>query len=208
MFANLNGPATVREPGYALRTILSYVSDILLDQSPWLNHQTACSYPSPWVNSSHYPSPKPENFTNNNIVDFIGIYGSKLLPDVKISVKVNDVANKYLWLEMNRIKGELVPTADVNAFRFKMVEPWEYAVERVVGVNQVITYPVNFTRSGKGTVESFNLTFSEKEVIIYRKNWRFMSRGNNQDGISMSGSIESSLLYIMSLLLLTMVMLN
>ncbi|XP_060605765.1 uncharacterized protein LOC132758228 [Ruditapes philippinarum] len=43
VFANVDGPGTVASPTYALRTILSYVSDILLGQTPWLDFETACS---------------------------------------------------------------------------------------------------------------------------------------------------------------------
>lgn len=196
VFANLNGPGTAGAPGYALKTVLSYVSDILLRQPPWLSTQTACSYPSPWVNSTEFSSSDLVNYTNKKINDFVGTYGNKLLPDITIYIKERGTAERYLWLEMNRIKGELVPTADDNLFRFKMVEPWEYAIERVLGENFVITYPVNFTRSASGTVQSFNLTFGYKEIMMYRKNWKFLG------DTSMSRSIHSSFLFVLSLFLL------
>ncbi|XP_045161602.2 penicillin-binding protein 4-like [Mercenaria mercenaria] len=197
VFANINGPGTVRDPGYALKAVLSYVSDILLSQTPWLNIETACSYPSPWVNSSFSidTNPEPDNFTNDRLDDFVGKYGNELLPDITISVKERGSENEYLWLEMNRIKGELLLTADVNVFKFKMEDPWEYAIERVLAENLIITYPIEFTRSEDGVVESFNLTFSQKEIMKYRKNVMLVTEAD----ISMSKRVQCSVVLLVSL---------
>lgn len=178
IFASVNGPGTVKTPGLALKTILTYVSDVLLEQTPWLNPETACSFPSPWVNSSKTSVNLPaDNFTNDKLTDFEGTFGNELLPDIKISVKERDEDAKYLWLELNRIKGELILTADEDKFRFKMVDPWEYAIEREF-MGLYITYPVEFERSENGDVESFDIQFSDKDVMKYIKGVRFMDAIN------------------------------
>ncbi|ESO88438.1 hypothetical protein LOTGIDRAFT_165563 [Lottia gigantea] len=48
IFAAVNGPQT-REKTHAMRTIMSYASDILLGETPWLNYSTICTFPAPWA---------------------------------------------------------------------------------------------------------------------------------------------------------------
>jgi hypothetical protein len=74
------------------------------------------------VNNTQYSGPETINYTNDRIDDFIGTYGNVLLPDIALSVKERDQDDRYLWLEKNGIKGELLPTAKVNDFQFKMTD--------------------------------------------------------------------------------------
>lgn len=174
VFISINGPGLPSSASNAQKTILYYISDLLLDQPTWLNLQTTCTFPKPWNNFSldDYDTEKPpNNFTNNKLEQFVGIYGSLLLPDVKISLRNRDKKSPFLWLEMNRIKGELLLTAEESEFQFKMVEPWEYAIERVVTKYTVVTYPLKFLKND--TVYAFDLVLSPKEVIRFRKDVRY-----------------------------------
>lgn len=204
IYASVNGPATAQEPGYALDTILYYVSDILLGETPWISQGTVCTYPSPWVNSSQGSDtvPAPDNFTNENLADFVGTFGNKLLPDIRLSLKERDSGEAYIWLEMNRIKGELLLTADSDQFRFKMVEPWEYAIERIFSEHLILTYPVEFKRSDNGVVESFELKLSITDVMNYQKNVRF----EMVDNLSRSKCVEGSLKLMLVLLAINVIM--
>ncbi|KAK6173053.1 hypothetical protein SNE40_016587 [Patella caerulea] len=47
VYAAVNGPQT-REKIYALRALMSYASDMLLGEEPWLNDTTVCTFPAPW----------------------------------------------------------------------------------------------------------------------------------------------------------------
>lgn len=146
--------------------------------------------------------PEPDNFTNENLADFIGSYGNMLLPDIRLSLKERELGETYIWLEMNRIKGELLLTADSDQFRFKMVEPWEYAIERVISDHLIVTYPIEFNRSDNGEVESFELKLSTTDVMEYKKSVRFDTGGE----LSRSGCVECSLNLVLVLLGINIIM--
>ncbi|WAR18796.1 PBP4-like protein [Mya arenaria] len=177
VFASVNGPGLPSVSSQGLQAILSYVTDLALDIAPWLNLTTGCTFPAPWRKPFSFHIDPPEILTNDNIEDFTGMYGNALLPDITIHVNTSHDKRQILWLEMNKLQGELFPTTSNDSFTFKMVLPWEYAIERVLNENFTIQYPTDFFRDPiKGQVLGFNITLSGKnDVMTYRKCARFLN---------------------------------
>ncbi|KAL4229793.1 hypothetical protein ACF0H5_010184 [Mactra antiquata] len=197
IFVSVNGPALPKTSSYAEQTILYYISDILLGDKPWLDLETTCTFPKPWtkigVEDLDIPQPS-NNFTTTNLTRFIGNYGNILLPDIKVSIREGDVDPPYLWLELNRIKGELLPTEDEYAFKFKMVDPWEYAIERYLTKTVIIKLPLHFITMDE-VVSALEFTFGPKEVIRFEKNAHFMPVSS-----SVSHAVQLSMMFLTSVI--------
>ena len=146
---------------------------MLLGYEPWLNRDTACTFPSPWENSTTFPLPPYEMITNENLTDFVGTYGSHLLPDVTISMANNSAPDSSLRFDMNRIRGFLFPTDKEEQLGFHMSDPWEYAIERVINDNFTIRYPVDFVRTDDNDVIGFDIALDGRVNITFRNDLRF-----------------------------------
>lgn len=156
---------------YALQLIFSFVADTSLNLTPWLNLTTACTFPSPWykTHTTTVAFPPPKRFPAYCLQDYLGKYGSQIMPDVEIKINgVYDDKTDALWLHMNKIGGKLLPTAQNDSFQFQMEVPWEYAIERVHG-NYNITYKTVFFRdSDNEHVIGFNISLdSDTTPLTY-----------------------------------------
>lgn len=192
VFASVNGPGLPNLPSYGLKVILSYVSDLALGFKPWLDLDTACSFPSPWKNLTDLPIGPLKKYQNDHIRDFEGIYGSKLLPDIHIKVTDTRDRGSHLSFQMNRLTGELLPTEKNDTFNLQFLEPFEYAIERKINDDFSLVYPTIFQRDAQNNVVGFNVTFlSSKDIMEYTKGSRFLNEDNITSG---SGFVRSSLL--------------
>ncbi|KAH3736630.1 hypothetical protein DPMN_043202 [Dreissena polymorpha] len=169
MFASINGP---QFPGtdIFIKTVLWYLSDILLGETPWLNIDTACSFPKPWVTPPTFPDiPASPVYENEYLADYVGNYVSNLLPAVVIAFKEDGSPKPTLRFEMGRIKGDLWPTSTSNRLDFEVTEPWELAIQHVVSDTYTKRYPV-FFQSSDGKVTSGFVMLTEAGVSVpFRK---------------------------------------
>ena len=199
IFVNVNGPGNNHKPGDAIKTIMYFIADILLQEEPWMTQHTACTFPSPWRNTSIYspsnPIPTPQPLSPV-LSDYIGRYGNKVFPDINI---VED--NENLKLEMNRIKGILHPTDQPDEFKLELTDPWEYAIEKVVNENLTITMSLKFKRNQDNETVKFDwlldtwITFQKGVYLV----------DDEEDPISLSCNVTQSMIVMLGSIFIAIV---
>ncbi|XP_067661437.1 uncharacterized protein [Haliotis asinina] len=168
MFVSENGPGTL-EGGIAENIIISYISDMLMGDQPWLNSSTACTFPMPWDNW-------PPNIQNNSDVTntdvecldcYIGKYGQYLFGDV--DVKKGPGASLELYY--GRLRGSLNTTDKKDTFKLDLWEPFRFYARPG---NSTVLVEVVFRGLNKGKysyidlIFPHNLTFT-RGISIYDK---------------------------------------
>ncbi|XP_060560761.1 uncharacterized protein LOC132720615 [Ruditapes philippinarum] len=162
VFASVNGPALAGLPGYALRTIMYYITDKLIGEDPWLNETTTCEFPDLWRNITTN-STAPEPFGKlENPSEYTGIYGSYFLPALTISTKPGD--DSSLLIQMNRLGGVLHSTQDKDRFLMEITSPWEYMTAFIDGNNNTVFVNSTFIRNKDGEVRSIEFKYEVKTV--------------------------------------------
>ncbi|XP_052793649.1 protein flp-like [Mya arenaria] len=90
LFLVMNGPRS-KSATKMSRLIALYVSDLLIEEKPWLNASTACSFPDPWYpQAAPPPPPPPQHYTWNitqNKTDYVGTYSHKGFGDIKVNIE-------------------------------------------------------------------------------------------------------------------------
>ncbi|KAH3727933.1 hypothetical protein DPMN_053879 [Dreissena polymorpha] len=168
MFASINGP---QFPGMDIfiKTVLWYLSDMLLGETPWLNIDTACSFPKPWFTPPTFNIPAPPVYENEYLADYVGNYISDLLPAVVIAFKQDGSPKPALRFEMGRITGDLWPTSTSIQLDFEVTEPWELAIQHVVSDTFTKRYPVFFQISDRNVTSGFVMFTDVGVSVPFRK---------------------------------------
>ena len=187
LFVNVNGPGLPDASGKTVNVALFYLADILLGVEPWLNVSTACTFPAPWKPSGDdLEIPPTPVFQNENLQEYVGLYGSSVLPD--IAVELSEDASK-LRFQQSRVKGILNPTAEPDSFQFKVTEPWEFAIEKKITETFMIKFPVQFYRDSEGIVQNLTLTL-DIAVMPFRKGMRFPDVDNTSSGAEVHAAVS------------------
>ena len=98
-----------------LKTIVGYISDILIGEPAWLNSSTACTFPEPWTAAPH----KSDNIGDvihdviKDVHKYIGTYGNRMVGDLTVNKGKDDTS---LLLMFGRFVGIVKPTSTVNKF--------------------------------------------------------------------------------------------
>lgn len=107
------------------KSILSFLSDKLLNLDPWLNATTACSFPSPWTNPrlrKNNTFPDVVNRDTEDLLHYRGNYGSYLWGKVTIG----GPQDGYLTIQVNTlITGRLYPVDQEGSFVVQVKSPQE-----------------------------------------------------------------------------------
>ncbi|KAK3592705.1 hypothetical protein CHS0354_037839 [Potamilus streckersoni] len=126
VFLSINGPGTPQIPFRAVRTIMYFVSDLLLGEKPWLSQVTSCTFPMPFVEEPMTfqtrlrIAPPPRNF-----VEYIGQYGSPLFPDALVSTTKG---SQTLILQIGILQFTGFPTNHIDVFELDLIAPVEVAL--------------------------------------------------------------------------------
>lgn len=173
IYTAVNGPGN-NEAKTALRVIHHYVSDILLNMTPWLNLSAACSFPEPWLtrhkkNRAHDDDPlegdtvKGSNKYTTSVYrsgrtleNYIGRYGHLAFGNITITL---DTEVGLLYLKVGRF-GEawLYPTNRVDQFDMRFTGLLQY-VSEADGWNRSI--PLIFRADDAGYIVSLYALFIE-----------------------------------------------
>ncbi|KAL3881024.1 hypothetical protein ACJMK2_033224 [Sinanodonta woodiana] len=130
VFLSINGPGTPQIPFRAVRTIMYFVSDLLLGEKPWLNQQTSCTFPVPFVQEPmqyqirlhNAPPPPPPP---RNLLEYIGQYGSPLFPD---SIVSTNKGSQTLILQIGALLFTVFPTNHIDVYELHLIAPVEVAL--------------------------------------------------------------------------------
>ncbi|KAL5010565.1 hypothetical protein ScPMuIL_012870 [Solemya velum] len=172
IYTAVNGPGN-NEAKTALRVIHHYISDILLNMTPWLNLSAACSFPEPWLtrhkNRAHDDDPlegdavkgrnkytTPVVRSGRTLENYIGQYGHLAFGNITIKL---DLEVDLLHLTVGRF-GEawLYPTDRVDQFDMRFTGPLKY-VSEADGWNRSI--PLIFRADDTGYITSLYALFIE-----------------------------------------------
>ncbi|XP_053386925.1 uncharacterized protein LOC123542314 [Mercenaria mercenaria] len=165
VYASVNGPALNKLPGYAVRTVLYYISDKLLGKEQWLNETTTCEFPQLWRHKTTN-STAPESLGKlQNPSEYVGYYGSHYLPGINVSAKVGDASS--LSFQMNKLGGILHSTQDKDRFLMEITSPWEFMTAFLDDNNATTMINSTFVRNDDGVVQSLELQFEVK--VVYSK---------------------------------------
>ena len=199
LFTNVNGPGPNHKPGEALKVILYFIADILLQEEPWLTQETACTFPSPWRNTTSFTPSVATPPLSTSLTDYVGSYGNKIFPDVSITQD-----NETLKFDMNKIKGKLHPTSKSDEFQLELTDPWEYAVEKVVNENYTTMTKVRFIRSEANETERFDWFLDS--WMPFQKGVSFLDDdddiGTSDNPVSHTGSFRLSLSLLVIMLII------
>ena len=165
IYASVNGPGFGKSPGYALRTILYYISDKLIGEDAWLNQTTTCDFPGLWRNTTTNSTPSEPFGKIENPSEYTGIYGSYFLPALNISAKPGD--DSALLFQMSRLGGLLHSTQDKDRFLMEVTTSWEYMKSFKDANDKSILVNSTFQRNEDGEVRSIELEYEVK--VVYSK---------------------------------------
>ncbi|XP_067661420.1 uncharacterized protein [Haliotis asinina] len=162
IFISANGAGTMDEHT-AERLISFYISDTLIDDTPWLNSSTACAFPvlSPRLNNSDVTNAEVECLDC-----YIGKYGNYLFGDVD----VRRGSGSSLELHYGKLRGSLNTTADKSTFKLDIWDPLRFLSRPG---NETFLFPVRFYGLNNGEYSKVDLgykfTFS-KGISVYDEN--------------------------------------
>ncbi|XP_064597703.1 uncharacterized protein LOC135464140 [Liolophura sinensis] len=178
IFVSTNGK--IEGGGIPRELIVAFMADMMLGENPWLNTKTACVYPKPWISKPPKDLPHgtfPELGSQRNLSEYVGVYGHRLLGDVKVFI--NESTKKLQLTLGERVRAVLYPTAEKDVFRWELQAPLAF---------MNVEYPnydsVHFMETkGKG-MDSLVSTAMEKQ-FVFKTDVRFadassataMSRG-------------------------------
>lgn len=89
VFISTSGPST-RSKSNGIRTLVSYISDIVLNETPWLDEDSLCTFPVPWASAdTDQTAPFTDDIDKHslevkNADRFIGVYKSSVFGDIII----------------------------------------------------------------------------------------------------------------------------
>ena len=137
LFASTNGPPTI-DNTWGLILILQMVSDILLEETPWINASSACVFPSPWkpksAPSTHAPADDP--LPAELAADYAGTFSHEGFGDVIVSY---NYSARHLEMRMGRfLRALLLYDKTHDAFLAKLVDKYSY---------ESYTIPVRFKKT-------------------------------------------------------------
>lgn len=90
IYTSCNGPP-LSSTTQVLKSILRYVSDIILGETPWLNATTVCTFPAPWVtedeadDNSMSHDPLPDDDPPRPLESYTGTFTNPGFGDIIIS---------------------------------------------------------------------------------------------------------------------------
>ncbi|XP_045184047.2 D-aminopeptidase-like [Mercenaria mercenaria] len=165
VYASVNGPALNKLPGYAIRTVLYYISDKLLGKEQWLNETTTCEFPQLWRHKTTNSTPPEPLGKIQNPSEYSGYYGSHYLPGINVSANVGDSSS--LLFQTNKFGGILHSTQDKDRFLMDTTSPWEFMTVFLDDNNVTKMINSTFVRNDDGVVQSLELQFEVK--VVYSK---------------------------------------
>ncbi|XP_046368649.2 penicillin-binding protein 4-like [Haliotis rufescens] len=161
-FVSVNGAGTM-DARNAERMIKFYISDLLIDDQPWLNSSTACAFP---VLSYTQNNSDVTNAEVECLDCYVGKYGHYLFGDLD----VRRGPGSSLELHYNRLSGSLNTTLDKSTFKFDVGDPNRWLSR---SGNSTFLFPIIFHGLNKGRYDkidiSYKFTFS-RGISFYDKN--------------------------------------
>lgn len=125
---------TGEDEHYIFRNLLhNFLSDTLLEITPWLNATTICSFPNPWYSSiaySHYVTIDHSVPASRPLSEYVGIYHNDAYGEVRVTmgnghlVLTYGVASWNLWPKHShdQFQGEgigmVYQTEDIHQIKF------------------------------------------------------------------------------------------
>ncbi|XP_046552079.1 uncharacterized protein LOC124261767 [Haliotis rubra] len=112
---SINGPTTSnsKSPMSMLLSALYYVADIVLGETPWLDKQTGCTFPKPWLDMAMFVPPPDTDDTSVTpeypLSDYAGSYFNPLVGEFLVTL---DKSKDQLQIKLNKLDGVLVPKRD------------------------------------------------------------------------------------------------
>ncbi|XP_053375802.1 uncharacterized protein LOC123533279 [Mercenaria mercenaria] len=165
LYASVNGPAINGVSAYALRNILSYITDELIGKEQWLDETNSCPSPLLSPNTSTTSTPPEPLGSLQNPSEYMGYYASHFLPGLMVSTKSGD--DSSLSFQMNRLGGILHSTQDKDRFLMEVTAPWEYMVSYFDDNDEAIMINSTFLRNEEGVVTSLEVDLEVK--VVYSK---------------------------------------
>ncbi|ESP02198.1 hypothetical protein LOTGIDRAFT_230584 [Lottia gigantea] len=190
IFSNVNGPGLTVGGARIFEVIFSYIFDMLMDQPPWLNETTACTFPMPW-HPENYPKSSTLNVTNEpveNTKQYTGIYGHRLFGEVHITAQ-----ESTLFIKAGLMNGVLNTTNVPDSFKMQIVGDYEFFSNQ----NNVTTLlPVTFfNKTNDKFQDVLFILAADKGVFKRGVVWGEGEKGEDSDN-STSTLSSSSLLHI------------
>ena len=150
MFCTCNGPPNSGS-SWALRLILQYIVDLLIEEEPWITAEGACEFPAPYKEESDdddslvaLPQDNPPHQLNR----YVGTYNHPGFGDIKISERTSPT--KHIFLSMGRfLRAQLFYNATDDKFYTNLTDVYWYMKERI---------PVYFqSSSAGGNIDTLNI---------------------------------------------------
>lgn len=198
IFTSVSGPMN-DDAMNGLRVLHYKISDLLLGESSWLNHSTACLFPDPWMANSKTVKLKTiaqtdgetndvgrarfvpnvrvrrralisDRPTQRPLLEYTGVYGHYAFGNISV---VLDKSDKLLHLR-HGVFGHAVlyPSTLRHTFNMKFLGVLQYITE-ADGWNHLL--PIKFQEDEHGRIHTLAALFIEIEVpphFVRGLNWR------------------------------------
>ena len=151
LFASTNGPPTI-DNTWGLILILQMVTDILLQETPWMNTTSACIFPSPWkpkIVQKERALPD-DHLEVMSLGGYSGTFSHPGFGDVNVSYNSSE---RHLEMRMGRfLRAQLLYDKTRDVFHAKLVDRYRY---------EPFTIPVKFKNtSGSGEFDVLSMPLS------------------------------------------------
>ena len=144
VFITTNGPGT-NQAAVSNGEIFYYLTELVLGETPWINTDTACTFPEPWQNASAQTEGLPDrdrSVIDDNgwadVRDYVGSYGNLLLGEL---VVVEEEGNR-LSATLNHFQGRLHRTDQANLVMYEAT-----GIHRVIPANDTNYLQLTFVNA-------------------------------------------------------------
>ena len=168
MFFNVNGPMR-EDRKHGLLALQSYISDMLINQTSWLEKSNACTFPAPWKRvSNRDPQPPPQDAYNASLLarplaDYVGTYGHLAFGNVTIYINKTD---DRLYLGHGRFGRLALAPTGVNQFKATFVgDLWFMSASD----DQYYKPPVTFYASDDKSIDSVLFAMDPTTKTIFKR---------------------------------------
>ncbi|ELU16890.1 hypothetical protein CAPTEDRAFT_195121 [Capitella teleta] len=157
---SIGAAACVNGPGETTLAT-AFGLDLLLDEDPWLNETTGCTYPDPWARQT---PPTPVSFpvrqlqrSTRDLQEYAGTYSHEAFGEFIVTYHAENETLTYRFGIL--LNGELKPAEIVDDFYMTLGHPLTYRMTYYPEYPE--GYPIYFGTSEEGDVVSLTVPYFE-----------------------------------------------